>query len=199
MLNWYNGSMAKTFEPQKLSISKLRVNSGQIAGLPKNPRLIRDERFEKLKQSISELPSMLDIRELVCVPYDGTSVVVAGNMRLRAAKELGLKELPCKVLPADTPVAQLAEISVKDNVAFGADDFDTLANEWTDFPLEEWGVEISELTVGGDGDAIKQKELIGYEQVHVLLSFHPDVFADVEPVLSKIKSIEGVEYEQSAN
>lgn len=52
-----------------LPISKLRVNSGQIARLPKNPRLIRDERFEKLKQSIKNLPSMLDIRELVCVPF----------------------------------------------------------------------------------------------------------------------------------
>lgn len=129
-------------ETQTIQISKLRVNAGQIDGLPKNPRFIRDERFDKLKKSISELPSMLNIRELICVPFNDAFVVIAGNMRLRAAKDLGIKELPCKVLPNDTPVEQLAEIAIKDNVSFGSDDYDIIANEWTDFPLEDWGMEI---------------------------------------------------------
>lgn len=124
-----------------LPISKLKTNNGQIAGLPKNPRFIRDERFEKLKQSIKELPSMLELRELIVVPQNGHYITIGGNMRLRAAKDIGLTELPCKVLDAKMPVETLAEIAVKDNVGFGQDDFDILANEWTDFPLTDWGME----------------------------------------------------------
>jgi DNA modification methylase len=125
-----------------LSISKLKPNTGQIGGLPKNPRFIRDERFERLKKSIKDLPSMLDLRELIVYPQNGHFITIGGNMRLRAAKDLGLTELPCKVLDAKTPVETLAEIAIKDNIGFGQDDYDILANEWTDFPLTDWGMEL---------------------------------------------------------
>lgn len=132
---------------QTIAITKLQTNNGQIAGLPKNPRFIRDARFEALKKSIADLPSMLDLRELIVVPQNGHFVTVGGNMRLRAAKDLGFADLPCKILDADTPIETLAEIAIKDNVGFGQDDFDLIANEWTDFPLEDWGLEIPELTI----------------------------------------------------
>jgi DNA modification methylase len=128
-----------------IPISKLKTNNGQIEGLPKNPRFIRDERFDKLKQSIKELPSMLELRELIVYPQNGHFVTIGGNMRLRAAKDLGLTELPCKVLDKETPVEMLAEIAIKDNVGFGSDDYDILANEWTDFPLADWGMELPEV------------------------------------------------------
>lgn len=124
-----------------IPISKLKPNTGQIIGLPKNPRFIRDQRFEQLKKSLSDLPMMTELRELIVVPQNGHYVTLGGNMRLRAAKDLGWKEMPCKVLPENTPVETLAEIVVKDNVPFGQDDFDILANEWTDFPLADWGME----------------------------------------------------------
>lgn len=143
-----------------LPITKLRTNNGQIEGLPKNPRFIRDERFEKLKQSINDLPSMLELRELIVYPQNGHFVTIGGNMRLRAAKDLGLTELPCKVLPNDTPVETLAEIAIKDNVGFGQDDFDILANEWTDFPLTDWGMEILEFeNVEPDGNADAESQI----------------------------------------
>lgn len=140
-----------------LPISKLKTNNGQIEGLPKNPRFIRDERYERLKQSIKELPSMLELRELIVVPQTGHFVTIGGNMRLRAAKDLGLTELPCKVLEAATPVHTLAEIAIKDNAGFGQDDFDILANEWTDFPLTDWGMELPDFeTVEEPQDAEPQ-------------------------------------------
>jgi ParB-like chromosome segregation protein Spo0J len=85
-----------------IPITKIQTNNGQIAGLPKNPRFIRDERFAKLKQSIEDLPSMLELRELIVIPQNGHFVTIGGNMRLRAAKDLGFKELPRELLCRDT-------------------------------------------------------------------------------------------------
>ena len=61
-------------------------------------------------------------------------------MRLTAAKKLGLAEMPCAVLPEDTPIETLKAVVIKDNGQFGAWDFDALANEWDDLPLTDWGV-----------------------------------------------------------
>ena len=125
-----------------LKIKDIDVNSGQIPGLPANPRLIRDQRFEKLKRSITDFPEMLSLREIVVVEHDGRYVCLGGNMRLIATKELGHKEIPAKVVPADWPIEKLAEFVVKDNTQFGEDDLDILANQWTDLPLDDWGMEL---------------------------------------------------------
>lgn len=129
-------------ESQNIQISALELNNGQIEGLPKNPRFIRDNQFEKLKKSIEDFPEMLQYRELIVYPLNGKFVVVAGNMRLRAGQELGFTEFPCKVLPKETTVERLKEITIKDNNSFGEWDFDDLANEWDVDDLEDWGVEL---------------------------------------------------------
>ena len=128
-------------EQQLIQISKLEVNKGQIEGLPQNPRFIRDTRFEQLKKSIEDAPEMLNLRELIVMPHGKKYVVIGGNMRLRACTDLGYKELPCKVLPADTPPEKLREYAIKDNNGFGQDDWDLLVNEWDDVELGSWGVE----------------------------------------------------------
>ncbi len=89
-------------ETRNINTSFLLLNSGQIEGLPKNPRFIRDERFNALKKSIGDAPEMLSLRELIVYPFNGKYVVIGGNMRLRACKDLGYKELPCKILDVDT-------------------------------------------------------------------------------------------------
>lgn len=127
---------------QDIKISKLEVNKGQVEGLPKNPRFIRDERYKTLVKSIEDAPEMLKLRELLVVEHGSKFVVIGGNMRLRACKELGMETVPCKVLPADTPVAKLREYAIKDNNGFGEDDWDVLANEWDAQELEDWGVEL---------------------------------------------------------
>ena len=124
-----------------ISSNKLLLNEGQIEGLPKNPRFIRDNQFEKLKKSIQDFPEMLQYRELIVYPFDGKFVVIAGNMRYRAGKEIGLNEFPCKVLPEETTIERLKEITIKDNNSFGEWDMDDLANEWDKEQLSEWGVE----------------------------------------------------------
>lgn len=129
---------------KNLSIKLLDLNSGQLKGLPRNPRFIRDERFDALKKSISDSPEMLGLRELIVFPLLSRYVVVCGNMRLRACRELGYKELPCKVLSPDTPPKKLREYAVKDNVAFGEDDKDDFANDWDKAELVDWGMEFPE-------------------------------------------------------
>lgn len=112
---------------ETIQVCLLDFNKGQLTGLPKNPRFFRDYRFEAMKKSIQDSPEMLELRELIIFPYnDGRYIVVCGNLRLRACKELGYKELPCKVLAPDTPVKKLREYATKDNVNFGENDLDVM-------------------------------------------------------------------------
>lgn len=127
-----------------LPISLLDFNKGQLQGLPKNPRFFRDYRYEGMKKSIEESPEMLSLRELIVYPYpEGRYVVVCGNLRLRACKELGYKELPCKILPVDTTMKKLREYATKDNVNFGENDMDAMTNDWNKTELQDWGVEFA--------------------------------------------------------
>ena len=109
-----------------------------IAPNPENPRLIKDGKFKQLVASIREFPEMLELRPIV-VNADG--VVLGGNMRLKACKEAGLKQVP--VIRADNLTeAQQREFVVKDNVGFGEWDWDALANEWDEDALARWGLEV---------------------------------------------------------
>ena len=131
-------------ERKEIDVSLITPNKGQIPGLPKNPRLVKKERFDTTKRSIEESPEMLELRELIVVEYmEDRYVVVCGNLRLRACKELGYKTVPCKILPADTPAKKLREYAAKDNINYGEDDKDIIANEWAEFQTElaDWGME----------------------------------------------------------
>lgn len=125
-----------------LPIGKVETNHGQVDGLPKNPRIIRDQQYEVLKRSIQENPEMLTYRELLVYPHNGKYVVIGGNMRLRVLKDLGEKLVPCKVLPEDTTVEQLQAYTVKDNTSGGEWDWDELANAWDEDLLKGWGLEL---------------------------------------------------------
>ena len=115
----------------KVAISEVKVN-------PNNPRLIKDDKFKKLVQSVKDFPEMLDIRPIV---VNADMVVLGGNMRLKACKEAGLKEVP--IIMADKLTEdQQREFLIKDNVSGGEWDWDILANEWEVEQLEEWGLDI---------------------------------------------------------
>lgn len=127
-----------------IQVGQLEYNRGQLEGLPKNPRFFRDYRYEAMKRSIEESPEMLSLRELIVYPIeDGKYIVVCGNLRLRACRELGYKELPCKVLDAATDVRKLREYATKDNVSFGENDMDVMLNEWDTSELSDWGIEFA--------------------------------------------------------
>lgn len=141
---------------KNLRVELLELNEGQMYGLPKNPRWIRDARFEALKKSIEDAPEMLDLREILVYPltdlegHEDHYIVIGGNMRLRACIEIGYKEVPCKVLDLETPVKKLREYVIKDNEAFGQNDYDILANEWSDEELADWGMETDFFEAGGE-------------------------------------------------
>lgn len=132
----------KIIETTWLACSLIEKNEGQIEGLPANPRLIRDEKFQKLCDSIKEQPEMLSLRELLVFPHNGKYVIVGGNQRFAAMTHLGYTEAPCKIIPADTPVAALKAYTIKDNNGFGDWDWDMLANEWDSQELNDWGLDV---------------------------------------------------------
>ena len=115
----------------KIKISEVKLN-------PNNPRLIKDDKFKKLVQSIKDFPEMLDIRPIV---VNADMVILGGNMRFKACKEAGLKEVP--IIVADNLTEeQQREFLIKDNVSGGEWDFEMLVNEWDVDELSEWGLDV---------------------------------------------------------
>ncbi len=113
-----------------MKLSTLRAN-------PTNPRIIKDEKFQKLVKSIEEFPEMLEARPIVVNPE---MVVIGGNMRFKACKAARLKEAP--VYMATWGETKDREFIIKDNVSSGENDFDILANEWDAEELNEWGLDV---------------------------------------------------------
>ena len=125
-------------------------NIAEIKANPKNPRVIKDEKFAKLVQSLKDFPEMLEKRPLVCfTDTDGKLVVLGGNMRLKAAKEIGLKELPV-VLADDWTEEQKAQFLIKDNVGFGEWNWGELQSDWDVQQLEDWGLDLPGFDLNSD-------------------------------------------------
>ena len=113
------------------------VSIGQVKPNENNPRIIKDYKFKKLVKSIQDFPQMLQLRPIV---VNEDNVVLGGNMRLKACKEAGLKEVYI-IQAKDLTEEQQREFIVKDNVGFGEWDWDILANEWDVAQLEDWGLD----------------------------------------------------------
>jgi len=174
---------------QNIALTKLEINKGQIEGLPKNPRLIKDSKFEKLKKSIEDNPEMLGMREVLVYPHGSKFVIIGGNMRFQACKDLGFTEVPCKVLDKDTTAEQLRAITIKDNVGFGEHDWELLANEWEAEELEEWGLELP-VQYNSDIDYSDKNEEIDIDALDsdmiIKLKYTEDEYHLVREQLSKI-------------
>lgn len=127
-------------EITRIRLTDLELNKGQVEGLPSNPRQWGRGELDNLVKSIRETPELLEARGLIVWPYGGKYIILGGNMRFSALREMNAKDAPCYVLPKDTPMEKLREIVIKDNGAFGSWDYDMLANEWDDLPLSDWGV-----------------------------------------------------------
>lgn len=112
-----------------------------IKNNPNNPRLIKDDRFNKLVKSIQDFPKMMSLRPII---INNDNIVLGGNMRLKALKELGYKEIPDNwVKRADELTEdETKRFIIADNVGFGEHDWDILANEWDAEELSEWGLDI---------------------------------------------------------
>jgi hypothetical protein len=114
-----------------LPISSIKSN-------PNNPRVIKDDKFEKLVKSIQEFPKMLEIRPIV---VNDDMIVLGGNMRLKACKAAGLKEVPV-IKASELTEDEQRQFIIKDNVSGGEWDWDMLANEWDVEQLTEWGLDV---------------------------------------------------------
>lgn len=113
-----------------------KVKIAEVKPNPNNPRLIKDDKFKKLVKSIQEFPDMLNVRPIV---VNKDMVVLGGNMRLKAIKEAGYKEIAVDIV--DWTEDQQKEFIVKDNASFGEWNWDDLANNWDEEQLVEWGVD----------------------------------------------------------
>ena len=142
-----------TFERRYIELSQLQANNGQVEGLPKNPRFIRDQKYKALPKSMQEDPDFLEIRELaVYDPGNGKFVVCGGNMRYRAAKELGWQEAPCKIIPTDYPMEKIRRFVLKDNASFGETDWDALINEWSPEEIASAAIDIPDIADPKDSE-----------------------------------------------
>jgi ParB-like chromosome segregation protein Spo0J len=119
-----------------MKIEKIKIS--EVKSNPNNPRIIKDDKFIKLVNSIKEFPKMLEIRPIV---VNNDMVVLGGNMRLKACKEAGLKEVFI-IKASELTEEQQREFIIKDNVSGGEWDWDMLANEWEVEQLEEWGLDV---------------------------------------------------------
>jgi hypothetical protein len=165
---------------KKVKISEVKTN-------PKNPRLIKDDKFKKLVKSIQEFPQMLELRPIV---VDENNIVLGGNMRLKACLEIGVKEIFI-VQAENLTEQQKDEFIVKDNVGFGEWDWDLLANEWDTDKLEEWGLNIpnfenNEIDYSGKNQEI-DVDLYDNEMI-IKLKYTEDDYNLVRDQLSKIAS-----------
>lgn len=130
-------------ERANLKVSSIVANEGQLAWLPKNPRQWTKTDIDRTRNSIQEDPDFLEDRPLLVVPLDEkTWLVFAGNLRREGAKSGKVKEVPAVIYYPETEEDHLTikRRAMKDNGSFGAWDYDTLANEWGDLPLTDWGV-----------------------------------------------------------
>ena len=119
---------------------KQQVKISKVKGNPSNPRIIKNDKFKKLVKSIQEFPEMLKLRPIV---VDEDFMVLGGNMRLKASKDAGLKEVWIEIAEGLTE-EQKKEFIVKDNVGFGEWEWDILANEWDSVQLADWGLDVWE-------------------------------------------------------
>ena len=124
-----------------------------------NPRIIKDDKFKKLVQSIKDFPDMLNKRPIV---VNKDMIVLGGNMRLKACIEAGMKEVP--VIVADWTEEQQREFIIKDNVSGGEWDWNILANEWDAEQLNEWGLDVPDWS---NGDIVELPEITTTYNVNI--------------------------------
>ena len=124
----------------KIKLADLEPNTGQIPGLPMNPRQWTATDVDRIAASLTETPELFEARPLLVYQHEGKYIILGGNLRHEGAKRNKMKEAPAIILPATMPVEKLKEIVIKDNGSFGSWDFDELANNWDDLPLGDWGV-----------------------------------------------------------
>lgn len=169
------------------------VPINQVKANPNNPRIIKDDKFAKLVKSIQEFPDMLNVRAIV---VNKDMVVLGGNMRLKACKEAGLKEILVQVV--DWTEQQQKEFIVKDNVGYGEWDWSDLANNWDSEQLEEWGLDIpgfSNVEDLGEGFSLPEGDKSPFQQITFTLADEQHI--QIKNAIDEIKHTEEFKYAET--
>ena len=161
-----------------------KVKIAEVIPNPNNPRLIKDDKFKKLVKSIQEFPDMLNVRPIV---VNKDMVVLGGNMRLKAIKEAGIKEINVDIV--DWNEQQQKEFIVKDNVGYGEWDWNDLANNWDSEELTDWGLDIPNFNTEGFADKNKELSLDDVtDSMTITLKYTEDEYHIVKDALLKLAS-----------
>lgn len=172
-------------------MKSITVKISEVKSNPNNPRIIKDDKFQKLVKSIKEFPEMLNIRPIV---VNADMVVLGGNMRLKACKEAGLKEVAI-IKAEDLTEEQQKQFIIKDNVGFGEWDWEDLANNWDAEQLTDWGLDIpgfADVEDLGESFSLPDGDKAPFQQMTFTLA---DQQADViKNALEEIKRSEEYKY-----
>jgi hypothetical protein len=156
------------------------VKISEVIPNSNNPRVIRDDKFKKLVKSINDFPEMLELRPIV---VNDEMIVLGGNMRLKACREAGLKEVHI-IKASNLTEEQQAEFIIKDNVGFGEWDWDMLANEYEEDDLRDWGLDIPNTEAGIEEGEIFFSEELDRESNYIVLKFTKDIdFIQIQTLL----------------
>jgi len=172
---------------QNVPINTVKAN-------PNNPRIIKDDKFAKLVKSINEFPQMLKLRPIV---VNDDMVVLGGNMRLKACKEAGLKEIPI-IKASELNEQQQKEFIVKDNVGYGEWDWSDLANNWDSDQLEEWGLDIpgfSDVEDLGENFSLPDGDKAPFQQMTFTLA--DEQATQIKNAIDEIKGTEEYKYAET--
>tara|TARA_R100000655_G_scaffold103039_1_gene149217 strand:+ start:242 stop:835 length:594 start_codon:yes stop_codon:yes gene_type:complete len=169
---------------------KQQVKISQVKGNPNNPRIIKNDKFKKLVKSIKEFPEMLKLRPIV---VDEEMMVLGGNMRWKASKDAGLKEVWIEIAEGLTEEKK-KEFIVKDNVGFGEWDWDIIANEWESGTLKEWGVDLPVLddrleVINGEQPEIEITSEILEEHNYLVFTFDNQLDWQVVKEIFDVKTV----------
>lgn len=139
----------------KIKLSTIKPN-------PNNPRIIKDEKFHKLVKSIKDFPRMMELRPMV---INKDNIVLGGNMRLKALKELGYKEVPDEWVKRaeDLTDDEQRQFIIKDNVGFGQHDWEMLATEWDAHELSDWGLDVPAFAAEVDYSILDDDDEINHQ------------------------------------
>ena len=174
--------MGNDIAPKMTELTRLDYNEGQIPDVKPNPREIMADEITLLKDRIREYPEMLEYRAIMAYPYEGRLVVIGGNMRLRALREMGYEETPVFILHEDTTADQLNAYQILDNVPFGKWDYKKLTENWNADQLKGMAVTVpvpqSSLNLG---DFFSEEDEQGKTKIIVQLS------TSLQPMKDEIK------------
>lgn len=170
-----------------MKISEIKLN-------PNNPRLIKDDKFKKLVQSIKDFPEMLEIRPII---VNKDMIILGGNMRYKACKEAGLKDVPVKVV--DLTEDQQREFLIKDNTSGGEWDWEVLANEWDNEELESWGLDLVGFDIDsedyGEDFSLKDGDKEPFQQMTFTLA--DEQAEQIKNAIADIKATEDYKYAET--